>query len=98
MSSFSVDIGVLDVCELRDIELLDGDRAPEGRSCGLIGTGGARFLPLPSTRPPPRLLLAAILLKPPRCCTSRAKTNNPLDGPDGTATVRTLPFRVGGGV
>jgi hypothetical protein len=62
MSSFSVDMGVLEVCELRDIELLDGDRAPEGRNCGLTGTGGARFLPLPSTLPPPKLLLAAMIL------------------------------------
>lgn len=61
MSSFSVDIGVLEVCELRDIELFEGERAPEGRSCGLMGTGGARFLPLPSTLPPPKLLLADML-------------------------------------
>lgn len=60
MSSFSVDTGVLEVWELSDIELLEGDRAPEGRRSGLFGTGGARFLPLPSTRPPPRLLRAAI--------------------------------------
>jgi hypothetical protein len=65
MSSFSVDIGVLDVSELSDIELFEGDSAPEGRSCGLMGTGGARFLPLPSTLPPPKLLLAAIFLTPP---------------------------------
>jgi len=32
MSSFSVDIGVLEVCELSDIELFDGDKAPEGRN------------------------------------------------------------------
>ena len=98
MSSFSVDIGVLDVCELRDIELLDGDKAPEGRNCGLMGTGGARFLPLPSTLPPPRLLLAAMLLTPPRCCTSRAKANYPFDGSERTAIVDTLPFGVEGGV
>jgi hypothetical protein len=65
MSSFSVDIGVLDVCELREIELFEGDNAPEDRSCGLTGTGGARFLPLPSTLPPPKLLLAAMFLKAP---------------------------------
>lgn len=61
MSSFSVDIGVLEVWELREIELFEGDKAPEGRRSGLFGTGGARFLPLPSTRPPPRLLRAAII-------------------------------------
>jgi hypothetical protein len=93
-----VDIGVLEVCELSDIELLDGDRAPEGRSCGLIGTGGARFLPLPSTLPPPRLLLAAMSFTPPRYCASRAKTDIHLDGSDRTATVRTLLVGIGGGV
>jgi hypothetical protein len=98
MSSFSVDMGVLEVCELRDIELLDGDRAPEGRSCGLMGTGGARFLPLPSTLPPPRLLLAAMLLTPPRWSTCRANANVQFDASTRTATVRTLPFGVGGGV
>jgi hypothetical protein len=61
MSSFSVDIGVLEVWELREMELFEGDRAPEGRRSGLFGTGGARFLPLPSTRPPPKLLRAAML-------------------------------------
>jgi hypothetical protein len=70
ISSFSVDIGVLDVCELREIELFEGDNAPEGRSCGLMGTGGARFLPLPSTLPPPKLLLAAMFLTVPYDCTS----------------------------
>ena len=72
MSSFSVDIGVLEVCELREIELFEGERAPEGRNCGLIGTGGARFLPLPSTLPPPKLLLAAMLPTPPWRSTFRA--------------------------
>lgn len=61
MSSFSVDIGVLEVWELSDMELFEGDKAPDGRRSGLFGTGGARFLPLPSTRPPPRLLREAIL-------------------------------------
>jgi len=98
MSSFSVDIGVLEVCELSDIELLDGDRAPEGRSCGLMGTGGARFLPLPSTLPPPRLLLAAISFTPPRFGAYRAKTNIPCDGSNRTATVRTLLVGIEGGV
>lgn len=98
MSSFSVDMGVLEVCELRDIELLDGDRAPEGRNCGLTGTGGARFLPLPSTLPPPRLLLAAIFLTLPGHWTSRETANVLFDGPSRAATVRTLPFGVEGGV
>ena len=98
MSSFSVDIGVLEVCEPRDIELLDGDKAPEGRSCGLTGTGGARFLPLPSTLPPPRLLLAAIVLTLPGHWTSRETANVLIDGPSRAATVRTLPFGVEGGV
>jgi hypothetical protein len=61
MSSFSVDIGVLEVWELREMELFEGDRALEGRRSGLLGTGGARFLPLPRTRPPPRLLRAAMV-------------------------------------
>ena len=61
MSSFSVDIGVLEVWELSDMELFEGDKTPDGRRSGLFGTGGARFLPLPSTRPPPRLLREAIL-------------------------------------
>ena len=43
------------------MELFEGDRAPEGRRSGLFGTGGARFLPLPSTLPPPRLLRAAMI-------------------------------------
>ena len=92
MSSFSVDIGVLEVCELRDIELLDGDRAPEGRSCGLTGTGGARFLPLPSTLPPPRLLLAAMLLTLPGHWTCRETANKIFNVPGRAATVRTLPL------
>lgn len=98
MSSFSVDMGVLEVCELRDIELLDGDRAPEGRSCGLTGTGGARFLPLPSTLPPPRLLLAAMVLTLPEHWTSRETADDVFNGPSRAATVRTLPSVVGGGV
>lgn len=98
MSSFSVDMGVLEVCGLRDIELLDGDKAPEGRSCGLTGTGGARFLPLPSTLPPPRLLLAAMILTLPGHWTSRETANVLFDGPSRAATVRTLRFVVGGGV
>jgi hypothetical protein len=61
ISSFSVDMGVLEVWELREMELFEGDRAPEGRRSGLFGTGGARFLPLPSTRPPPKLLRAAMI-------------------------------------
>lgn len=65
MSSFSTDKGVLEVCELSDIELSEGERPPEGRSCGFWATGGARFLPLPSTLPPPKLLLVAMILSPP---------------------------------
>lgn len=71
MSSFSVDIGVLEVCELSDIELSEGDRPPDARNCGLFGTGGARFLPLPRTLPPPKLRLAAMILTPPQSGTSR---------------------------
>lgn len=65
MSSFSVDIGVLEVWELSEMELSEGDKAPDGRNCGLFGTGGARFLPLPSTLPPPKLRLAAMILTRP---------------------------------
>lgn len=65
-SSFSVDIGVLEVCELRDTELSEGDSKPGLRTdwtcLGGAGgcDGGARLLPDPRTRPPPRLLLADI--------------------------------------
>lgn len=52
---------MLDVCELSERELSDGDKRPEVfRTAVLTGVGSARFLPLPSTRPPPRLLLVAI--------------------------------------
>ena len=60
MSSFSVDTGVLDVWLLRDTELSDGDNKPECRTGALLCVGGARFLPLPRTRPPPRLRRLAI--------------------------------------
>lgn len=64
MSSFSVDKGVLDACELSDVELSDGESRPELRTGCLLGAagGGARFLPVPSTRPPPRVLRAAMAL------------------------------------
>jgi hypothetical protein len=48
--------GLLDVCELSDSELSDGDRKLALRRCWAGGWGdiaGDKFLPLPSTRPPP---------------------------------------------
>jgi len=90
MSSFSVDMGVLEVCELKDIELFEGDRAPEGRNCDLTGAGGARLLPLPSTLPPPKLLRAAMILTSPETCTSRDRVLG-CKGLDGAASVRVLP-------
>lgn len=56
MSSLLIDRGVPLVCESRDTELSEGDSSPDvGRTGGLLaaGTGGARFFPDPSTRPPP---------------------------------------------
>jgi hypothetical protein len=49
--------GLLEVCELSDTELSDGERKLALRRCWACGWGdnaGDRFLPLPSTRPPPR--------------------------------------------
>jgi hypothetical protein len=50
--------GLLDVCELSDTELSEGDSRLALRRWTAAGCGGAaagdRFLPLPSTRPPPR--------------------------------------------
>lgn len=59
-SSFSVDMGVLDVCELNDTELSEGDSRPICLGWGGAVGGAARPLPLPSTRPPPRLRRAAM--------------------------------------
>lgn len=72
------------------MELFEGDRAPEGRNCGLTGAGGARLLPLPSTLPPPKLLLAAMILTSPETCTSQNRVGE-CKGLDGAATVRVLP-------
>lgn len=50
------DRGVLEVVwELRDSELAEGDKTAGATVVVEGGGGGARFLPLPSTRPPPRL-------------------------------------------
>jgi hypothetical protein len=49
--------GLLDVCELSETELSDGDRKLALRrwwAGGWGDTAGDRFLPLPSTRPPPK--------------------------------------------
>ena len=69
-SSWSVDIGVLEVCDDSDTELSEGDNRPGVRTVcwmclgvtveDVAGDGGARPLPDPSTRPPPRLLRAAM--------------------------------------
>lgn len=59
--------GLLDVCELSDSELSEGDSRLALRrwwagGCG--ETAGDKFLPLPSTRPPPRdlpeVMIAAV--------------------------------------
>lgn len=62
--------GLLDVCELSDRELSEGDSRLALRTwcacsaCGGAGdTAGDRFLPLPSTRPPPRDLREAMVKK-----------------------------------
>lgn len=64
-SSSCVEIGVLDVWELSEIELFDGESTPGLRKiCRAAvagGAGGSRFFPLPNTRPPPRLLRFAIM-------------------------------------
>jgi len=59
--------GLLDVCELSDTELSEGDRKLVFRRCwcwcwglGCGETAGDRFRPLPSTRPPPRDLREAM--------------------------------------
>jgi hypothetical protein len=49
--------GLLEVCELSDTELSDGERKLALRRCWACGWGeraGDKFLPLPNTRPPPR--------------------------------------------
>lgn len=64
ISSFSVDIGVLDVWLLNDTELSEGESIAGLRMGALLGAGagGARPLPVPNTLPPPRLLREAIAL------------------------------------
>jgi hypothetical protein len=55
--------GLLDVCELSDMELSEGDRKLGLRLCWACGRGetaGDRLRPLPSTRPPPRDLREAM--------------------------------------
>jgi hypothetical protein len=55
--------GLLDVCELSDMELSEGDRKLALRRCWGLGCGetaGDRFRPLPNTRPPPRDLREAM--------------------------------------
>lgn len=59
--------GLMDVCELSDTELSEGDsRLALRRWAGAVAVGcgggaaGDRFLPLPSTRPPPRDLREVI--------------------------------------
>jgi hypothetical protein len=57
--------GLLDVCELSDMELSEGDNKLALRRWWAGGRGlraGDRFLPLPSTRPPPRDLPEVIML------------------------------------
>lgn len=68
-SSVSVVMGVLEARELNETELSEGESRGGLWIAGTgflgagdaDGVGGARFLPLPRTRPPPRLLREAIL-------------------------------------
>lgn len=53
ISSFSVVIGVLEVCELSETELSEGDSRLVFRAWCLAATAGDRVLPLPRIRPPP---------------------------------------------
>jgi|TARA_R110002003_G_scaffold296_2_gene18605 hypothetical protein len=56
--------GLLDVCELSDTELSEGESKLALRrwwACGCGDMAGDRFLPLPNTRPPPRDLREAIV-------------------------------------
>lgn len=64
-------MGVLEARELNETELSEGESRgglwAAGAGAGLgagdaDGVGGARFLPLPRTRPPPRLLREAMVL------------------------------------
>ena len=68
MSSLSAGTGGgLDVWELRETELSDGDNRPVFRTTDLgdaaVGAGGARFFPFPRTRPPPKLRRFAIVFE-----------------------------------
>lgn len=78
-SSVSDEMGVVDVCELREMELSEGDRRLVLRvwlwllwvlelclCCALAATAGDNDLPLPRMRPPPSDLRAAIS----PCCTA----------------------------
>jgi hypothetical protein len=67
--------GLLDVCELSETELSEGEsrlalRRWTAAGCG-GGAAGDRFLPLPSTRPPPRDLREVIFGS---VCWSRERT------------------------
>lgn len=59
-----VEAGELEVCELRETELSDGDSRLTFLLCWAVGAGGTageRDLPLPRMRPPPRDLREVIL-------------------------------------
>ena len=61
-SSASDDMGVVEVCELKDTELSDGEsRLAFRECCGLAAVAGDNDLPLPKILPPPSDLRAAIL-------------------------------------
>ena len=65
MSSVSEDIGVVDACELNDIELSEGDRKLAFRPCcgldvAMAASAGDRDFPLPKILPPPSDLRAAM--------------------------------------
>lgn len=53
--------GLLDVWELSDTELSEGERSRLGVAVIVVAAAGDRFLPLPSTRPPPKDLREAMM-------------------------------------
>jgi len=65
MSSVSEEIGVVDACELKDIELSEGDRKLVFRLCcgldvAIAASAGDSDFPLPKILPPPNDLRAAM--------------------------------------
>lgn len=75
-SSWSVEMGVLEACELSDRELDDGDSRPVLALVLMLmlllpavfrgGASAVTPLPLPITRPPPKVLRVAMSCSPVR--------------------------------